>query len=67
MTPDGSAAATPAGSDVDSGKATPNSVAKKKKLTRNQMKAKEERKRLRLLQWLTVGGPKPDSDSEPEI
>ncbi|KAG8998600.1 hypothetical protein FRB94_001382 [Tulasnella sp. JGI-2019a] len=67
MTPIGSTAATPAGSDVDSGKATPNSTMKKKKLTRNQMKAKEERKRLRLLQWLTVGGPKPDSDSEPEI
>ncbi|KAG8857964.1 hypothetical protein FRB96_005455 [Tulasnella sp. 330] len=67
MTPAGSAAATPAGSDVESGKATPNSVIKKKKMTRNQMKAKEERKRLRLLHWLTVGGPKPDSDSEPEI
>jgi len=65
--PAASAAATPAGSDAESGKATPNSVVRKKKLTRNQMKAKEERKRQRLLNWLTHGGPKPDSDSEPDI
>jgi elongation factor 3 len=43
-------------------------VKKKKKLTRNQMKAQEERRRLRKLQWLTTGGPKPedtDSDIDP--
>jgi len=40
-------------------------LRKKKKLTRNQMKAQEERRRLRKLQWLTVGGPKPeDTDSD---
>lgn len=68
MTPAGSNTGTPAGSDIESGKASPGSAAKKKKkMTRNQMKAKEERKRLRLLDWLANGGPKPDSDSEPEI
>lgn len=43
-------------------------VKKKKKLTRNQLKAQEERRRLRKLQWLTSGGPKPedtDSDLDP--
>lgn len=41
---------------------------KKKKLTRNQMKAQEERRRLRKLAWLTHGGPRPedtDSDVDP--
>ncbi|KAF9244944.1 P-loop containing nucleoside triphosphate hydrolase protein [Melanogaster broomeanus] len=41
---------------------------KKKKLTRNQVKAQEERRRLRKLAWLTHGGPKPedtDSDEDP--
>ncbi|KAF7376297.1 hypothetical protein MSAN_00045100 [Mycena sanguinolenta] len=38
---------------------------KKKKLTRNQLKAQEERRRLRKLAWLTHGGPKPeDTDSD---
>jgi elongation factor 3 len=43
-------------------------VRRKKKLTRNQLKAQEERRRLRKLHWLTVGGPKPedtDSDIDP--
>ncbi|KAF8656119.1 hypothetical protein AX16_002757 [Volvariella volvacea WC 439] len=40
-------------------------VKKKKKLTRNQLKAKEERRRQRKLAWLTHGGPKPeDTDSD---
>jgi len=40
-------------------------VRKKKKLTRNQMKAQEERRRLRKLRWLSDGGPKPeDTDSD---
>ncbi|KAG9316380.1 P-loop containing nucleoside triphosphate hydrolase protein [Chiua virens] len=40
-------------------------VKKKKKMTRNQVKAREERRRLRKLEWLTRGGPKPeDTDSE---
>jgi elongation factor 3 len=43
-------------------------LKKKKKLTRNQMKAQEERRRLRKLAWLTHGGPRPedtDSDVDP--
>ncbi|KAK0485759.1 hypothetical protein IW261DRAFT_1451853 [Armillaria novae-zelandiae] len=66
QTPAASVAGTPAGSgdeDAGSGKATP--VKKKKKLTRNQAKAQEERRRLRKLHWLTHGGPKPeDTDSD---
>lgn len=38
---------------------------KKKKLTRNEMKAQEERRRLRKLNWLTYGGERePDTDDE---
>jgi elongation factor 3 len=54
----------PSGAE-DAGQKLP---VKKKKLTRNQMKAQEERRRLRKLQWLTSGGPKPedtDSDIDP--
>ncbi|KAL0956356.1 hypothetical protein HGRIS_002506 [Hohenbuehelia grisea] len=59
---------TPAGSGAEDSGASPNPIArKKKKPTRNQMKAQEERRRLRKLQWLTTGGPKPeDTDSETE-
>ena len=40
-------------------------VKKKKKLTRNQLKAQKERRRVRKLNWLTFGGPKPeDTDSD---
>ena len=62
-------AGTPAGSGNEGPSTPPTAGAprKKKKLTRNQMKAKEERKRQRLLEWLTKGGPRPDSDSEPDI
>ncbi|KAF8844661.1 hypothetical protein BDN67DRAFT_1052348 [Paxillus ammoniavirescens] len=59
---------TPVASGEEDG-ATGNVVQKKKKKpTRNQMKAKEERRRLRKLHWLTHGGPKPedtDSDEDP--
>ncbi|KAF8558036.1 hypothetical protein OG21DRAFT_1456501 [Imleria badia] len=57
-------AKSPKGSEEGAGAA--NAVAKKKKkMTRNQLKAREERKRLRKLAWLTHGGPKPeDSDSD---
>lgn len=64
-------AATPVGSGAEEGgAAAANAVAvkKKKKMTRNQVKAREERKRLRKLAWLTHGGPKPedtDSDEDP--
>ena len=69
QTPAASAAATPAGSGAENGAAggaaTPPVMKKKKKLTRNQMKAQEERRRVRKLNWLTFGGPKPeDTDSD---
>ncbi|KAJ3733555.1 P-loop containing nucleoside triphosphate hydrolase protein [Lentinula guzmanii] len=48
----------------DNGTRTP-PIKKKKKMTRNQMKTQEERRRLRKLAWLTHGGPKPeDTDSD---
>ncbi|KDR75244.1 hypothetical protein GALMADRAFT_98552 [Galerina marginata CBS 339.88] len=64
QTPVASAAGTPAGSGAeDAGTVKP--VSKKKKPTRNQMKAQEERRRLRKLRWLSDGGPKPeDTDSD---
>ncbi|OXC66078.1 hypothetical protein AYX13_05124 [Cryptococcus neoformans] len=38
---------------------------KKKKMTRNELKAQEERRRLRKLNWLTYGGERePDTDDE---
>ena len=85
QTPAGSAVATPAGSGdeasrVASGTATPDNgaglIKKKKKLTRNQMKAQAERRKARQLHWLrcvlrssplrgadrqhSFGGPKPE-------
>lgn len=65
QTPVASASGTPAGSGTeDTGTRTP-PVKKKKKLTRNQIKAQEERRRIRKLNWLTHGGPKPeDTDSD---
>ncbi|KAF9051114.1 hypothetical protein BDZ89DRAFT_525184 [Hymenopellis radicata] len=65
-TPVASAAGTPAGSGAeDGGSPAPGPIRKKKKLTRNQQKAQEERRRLRKLHWLTHGGPKPeDTDSD---
>ncbi|TFK54208.1 hypothetical protein OE88DRAFT_1786336 [Heliocybe sulcata] len=66
QTPAASTNGTPAGSgaeDRGSGAGTP--VKKKKKQTRNQQKAQEERRRIRKLNWLTYGGPKPeDTDSD---
>jgi elongation factor 3 len=70
QTPIGSANGTPAGSGEDDGSAkvvleagVP--IRKKKKLTRNQLKAQEERRRLRKLRWLQFGGPRPeDTDSD---
>ncbi|TFY60543.1 hypothetical protein EVG20_g7379 [Dentipellis fragilis] len=67
QTPAVSAAATPAGSGAED-KPTDGSapiVRKKKKMTRNQIKAQEERRRLRKLQWLQTGGARPeDTDSD---
>ncbi|KAF8070661.1 P-loop containing nucleoside triphosphate hydrolase protein [Lyophyllum atratum] len=68
-TPVASAAGTPVGSgDEASGSPAAPVVRKKKKMTRNQMKAQEERRRLRKLRWLAEGGPKPedtDDDLDP--
>lgn len=66
QTPAGSTNATPAGSGAeDKGMPGTPPIRKKKKLTRNQIKASEERRRIRKLNWLTFGGPKPeDTDSD---
>jgi elongation factor 3 len=68
QTPAASTAATPAGSGAEdgppvAGTATP-PKSKKKKMTRNQLKAQEERRRLRKLDWLTRGGPRPEDTDE---
>jgi len=65
QTPTASASATPAASGAENGGGgVP--VVKKKKLTRNQMKAQEERRRIRKLDWLTRGGPRPEDTDEDE-
>ena len=57
-------AGTPAASGTE-GAAPGMPVVKKKKKTRNQLKAQEERRRLRMTNWLAYGGPKPeDTDSD---
>lgn len=64
QTPAASVAGTPVASGAEDGGKT-GAVKKKKKPTRNQMKAQEERRRQRKLHWLTFGGPKPeDTDSD---
>jgi len=64
QTPIVSASGTPVGSGAENGKEGGSVVRKKKKPTRNQMKAQEERRRLRKLHWLTHGGPKPEDTDE---
>ncbi|EKM54478.1 uncharacterized protein PHACADRAFT_258349 [Phanerochaete carnosa HHB-10118-sp] len=66
QTPAASNAGTPAGSGAErDGSAAALLVKKKKKVTRNQLKAQEERRRVRKLNWLAFGGPKPeDTDSD---
>ncbi|KAF8268641.1 P-loop containing nucleoside triphosphate hydrolase protein [Lactarius quietus] len=64
QSPAASAAATPAASGTED-KGTPGVPGvKKKKMTRNQLKAQEERRRLRKLHWLQVGGAKPDDTDD---
>ncbi len=66
-TPASSAAPTPAGSGDEGDQDMSKFKAKKgkKKLTRNEKKAQEERRRLRLSRWLTYGGDRePDTDDE---
>ena len=65
QTPIASAAGTPAGSGAEGEGSASGPIKKKKKMTRNQVKAQEERRRIRKLNWLTYGGPKPeDTDSD---
>ncbi|KAG2015782.1 multidrug resistance protein 1 [Coprinopsis cinerea AmutBmut pab1-1] len=65
QTPAASTAGTPAGSGAENAAEARPVVKKKKKLTRNQIKERDERRRLRLLRWLNEGGPKPeDTDSD---
>jgi elongation factor 3 len=64
QSPAASAAGTPAASGAEDMGAPAVPGAKKKKLTRNQLKAHEERRRQRKLAWLQFGGPKPDDTDE---
>ena len=65
QTPAASQAGTPAGSGAENDGAVKPLIKKKKNLTRNQIKERDERRRKRLLRWLTEGGPKPeDTDSD---
>ena len=64
QSPAASAAATPVASGAED-KGTPAIPGvKKKKLTRNQMKVQEERRRQKKLNWLQFGGPKPEDSDE---
>jgi elongation factor 3 len=64
QTPIASTAGTPVVSGTEDGGVKP-VIKKKKKMTRNQMKAQEERRRLRKLRWLSEGGTKPeDTESD---
>lgn len=64
QSPAGSASATLAASGAEDKGAPSVPGVKKKRLTRNQMKSQEERRRLRKLHWLQFGGPKPDDTDE---
>lgn len=65
QTPVASTNATPAASGAEGDAQSAQVPKKKKKLTRNQIKVQEERRRIRKLNWLTFGGPKPeDTDSD---
>ncbi|PWN50647.1 putative mrna export factor elf1 [Violaceomyces palustris] len=65
-TPVSSAAPTPVGSDNEEQDMSKFKAKKgKKKMTRNEKKAQEERRRLRLTNWLNYGGERePDTDDE---
>jgi elongation factor 3 len=64
QTPIVSAAGTPAASGTEDKGNPAVPVLKKKKLTRNQMKVQEERRRQRKLDWLQYGGSKPEETDE---
>lgn len=65
QTPVASTNATPAASGTEGDARSAQFPKKKKKMTRNQIKAQEERRRIRKVNWLAFGGPKPeDTDSD---
>ncbi|KAF9524005.1 mRNA export factor elf1 [Crepidotus variabilis] len=69
QSPIASASGTPVASGAEDAGATGSGLLgvprKKKKPTRNQLKAQEERRKQRKLRWLIEGGPKPeDTDSD---
>jgi elongation factor 3 len=64
QTPAASVNATPAASGTEDNRGSAVPAARKKKMTRNQMKAQEERRRIRKLNWLAYGGPKPEDTDE---
>jgi elongation factor 3 len=64
QSPAASASATPAASGAEDKGAPSVPGMKKKKLTRNQLKAQEERRRLRKLNWLQYGGLRPEDTDE---
>jgi len=64
QSPAASAAGTPVASGAEDKGTSAIPGMKKKKLTRNQVKAQEERRRQRKLHWLQFGGPKPESDED---
>lgn len=67
QTPVASAAGTPVASGDEGAPTSQNpTVRKKKKPTRNQMKAQEERRRLRKLRWLADGGTRPEDTDDDE-
>lgn len=60
-----SVATTPAGSDNEEGGIPAAPKIKKKKMTRNDVKAQQVRRAQRKLNWLTYGGERePDTDDE---
>ncbi|THH07494.1 hypothetical protein EW145_g3336 [Phellinidium pouzarii] len=64
QTPAASAKGSPAVSGTESNSPS-GLVKKKKKKTRNQLKAQEERRRIRKVNWLAFGGERPeDTDSD---
>lgn len=65
QTPAGSVNGTPAASGAEDNSGL-RPVKKKKKMTRNQVKAQEERRRLRKLRWLQEGGLRPEDTDDDE-
>lgn len=66
QSPAGSVMPSPAASGTEGAAEQPDGAPKKpkKKMTRNQQKAKAEQRRLAMNHWLSFGGPRPESDSD---